>query len=57
MAHKHHGPYRVQTAPLPQAVGDLESRLREVFQDPRDKTLYLSGAGSRRRNSTPVTSQ
>ena len=32
----------------PVELGDLESRLREIFQDRRDKTLYVSGAGSLR---------
>ena len=27
---------------------DLEQRLREIYQDRRDKTLYVSGAGSLR---------
>jgi biopolymer transport protein ExbD len=32
----------------PVELGDLEHRLREIFQDRRDKTLYVSGAGSLR---------
>ena len=29
-------------------LGDLEQRLREIYQDRHDKTLYVSGAGSLR---------
>jgi biopolymer transport protein TolR len=32
----------------PVELTDLEQRLREIFQDRRDKTLYVSGAGSLR---------
>ncbi len=32
----------------PVELVDLESRLREIFQDRRDKTLYISGGGSLR---------
>jgi biopolymer transport protein ExbD len=32
----------------PVELSDLEQRLREIFQDRRDKTLYVSGAGSLR---------
>jgi biopolymer transport protein ExbD len=32
----------------PVELADLESRLREIFQGRRDKTLYVSGAGSLR---------
>ena len=32
----------------PVAFGDLEQRLREIYQDRRDKTLYVSGAGTLR---------
>ena len=32
----------------PVELMDLERRLREIFQDRRDKTLYVSGAGSLR---------
>jgi biopolymer transport protein ExbD len=32
----------------PVALGDLQQRLREIYQDRYDKTLYVSGAGSLR---------
>ena len=32
----------------PVAIAELEQRLREIFQDRRDKTLYVSAAGSLR---------
>jgi biopolymer transport protein ExbD len=32
----------------PVELTELEQRLREIFQDRRDKTLYVSGAGSLR---------
>jgi biopolymer transport protein ExbD len=32
----------------PVEIADLEQRLREIFQDRTDKTLYVSGAGSLR---------
>jgi biopolymer transport protein ExbD len=32
----------------PVELRELEQRLREIFQDRRDKTLYVSGAGSLR---------
>jgi biopolymer transport protein ExbD len=32
----------------PVELTELEHRLREIFQDRRDKTLYVSGAGSLR---------
>ena len=32
----------------PVELTELEPRLREIFQDRRDKTLYVSGAGSLR---------
>jgi biopolymer transport protein ExbD len=32
----------------PVEIGQLEPRLREIFQDRHDKTLYVSGAGSLR---------
>jgi biopolymer transport protein ExbD len=32
----------------PVDIADLEQRLREIFQDRTDKTLYVSGAGSLR---------
>jgi biopolymer transport protein ExbD len=32
----------------PVELADLEQRLREIYQDRRDKTLYVSGAGSLR---------
>jgi biopolymer transport protein ExbD len=32
----------------PVAFGDLEQRLREIYQDRRDKTLYVSGAAGLR---------
>jgi biopolymer transport protein ExbD len=32
----------------PVELGDLERRLREIYQDRYDKTLYVSGAGSLR---------
>ena len=30
------------------ALGDLEQRLRDIYRDRHDKTLYVSGAGSLR---------
>jgi biopolymer transport protein ExbD len=30
------------------AIGELEPRLKEIFETRRDKTLYVSGAGSLR---------
>jgi len=32
----------------PVAIGDLERRLKEIFDGRRDKTLYVSGAGTLR---------
>jgi biopolymer transport protein ExbD len=32
----------------PVTIADLESRLRQIFADRRDKTLYIAGAGSLR---------
>jgi biopolymer transport protein ExbD len=32
----------------PVELADLEQRLREIYQDRRDKTLYVSGAGTLR---------
>ena len=32
----------------PVALGDLEQRLRDIYRDRHDKTLYVSGAGSLR---------
>jgi len=32
----------------PVQLGDLEQRLREIFEGRQDKTLYLSGASSLR---------
>ena len=32
----------------PVELRELEQRLREIYQDRRDKTLYVSGAGSLR---------
>jgi biopolymer transport protein ExbD len=39
---------RIEINRQPIALADLETRLREIYQDRRNKTLYLAGHGSLR---------
>jgi biopolymer transport protein ExbD len=39
---------RIAINKQPVAPGDLQSRLRQIFAERRDKTLYIAGAGSLR---------